>query len=63
MIQITILQARELEMLLAPDINRQLVFREADWEKWKKKNIQTLIQIHPEAPVELWSTLIFVISS
>lgn len=37
MIQITILQARELEMLLAPDINRQLVFREADWEKMEKK--------------------------
>lgn len=53
MIQITILQARELELLLAPDINRQLVFREADWGKMKKKTIQTLFQIHPEAPVEL----------
>lgn len=49
MIQITILQARELEMLLAPDINRQLVFREADWEKWKKN--------HPNAdPNTPWGT-------
>lgn len=44
MIQITILQAWEQEMLLVPDINRQLVFREAGWEEMKKKkNIQTLI--------------------
>lgn len=42
MIQITILQARELELLLVPDINRQLVFREAEWGKMKKKN-------HPNA--------------
>lgn len=31
MIQITILQARDQEMLLVPDINRQLVFRDKDW--------------------------------
>lgn len=31
MIQITILQAREQEMLLVADRNRQLVFRETDW--------------------------------
>lgn len=58
MIQITILQAWEPEQLLASDINRQLVFREAGWGKNGKKNIYTLIQIHPEAPVELGRTLI-----
>lgn len=52
MIQSTILQAWKQELLLVPDLNRQLVFREAGWEKIKKI-IQTLIQIHPEAPVEL----------
>lgn len=31
MIQITILQTQEQEMLLTPDINRQLVLREAGW--------------------------------
>lgn len=50
MIQITILQARELELLLAPDINRQLVFREAEWGKMKKKK-------HPNAvPNTPWGT-------
>lgn len=52
MIQITILLAWVQELMLASDINRQLVFREAAWEKMEK-NIYTLIQKHPEAPVEL----------
>lgn len=38
MIQITVLQAGQQEMLLGPDINRQLVFREAGWEKNEKKS-------------------------
>lgn len=40
MSQITILQAWEQEMRV-PDINRQLVFREAGSEKMEKKHLHT----------------------